>query len=105
MNQPEFSIFYVTCPDLKTAELIGESLLRQKLIACTNILPGMVSQYWWQGNLEKSQETVLLLKGQSANKELIEKQVLSLHPYDTPCFLQIAITDGSRTYLDWLKSI
>ena len=101
----EFSIFYVTCPDTKTAEGLGLKLLEKKLIACTNIIPGMKSLYWWQGKIETASEVVLILKGKSSHKREIETLLKGLHPYENPCFLQIEIKDGSAEYLDWLRSI
>ncbi len=101
----EFSVFYVTCPDTKIAESLGLKLLEEKLIACTNIIPGMKSQYWWQGKIETASEVILILKGRSSHKTEIEALLKALHPYENPCFLQIEIKDGSAEYLDWLRSI
>lgn len=101
----EFSIFYVTCPNIATAESLGLRLLEEKLIACTNIIPGMKSQYWWQGKIETANEVVLILKGKSSLKREIEALLKGLHPYENPCFIQLEIKDGSAEYLDWLRSI
>ena len=101
----EFSLFYVTCPNKEIAAKIGHELLRRKLIACTNILPAMSSQYWWEGQIHTAEEAVLILKGLSANKAAAEAILKKLHPSENPCFLQIEITDGSEQYLNWMRSI
>lgn len=101
----EFSLFYITCPNTETAEKIGLKLLEEKLIACTNIIPGMRSQYWWQGKIETASEVVLILKGKSSHKKDIEALLKELHPYDNPCFLQLEIKNGSAEYLEWLGSV
>ncbi len=104
-SMSEFSLFYVTCPNPETAESLGLKLLDKKLIACTNIIPGMKSQYWWQGKIETASEVVLILKGRSSHKTEIETLLKAHHPYENPCFIQIEIKDGSEKYLDWLRSI
>lgn len=101
----EFSIFYVTCPDTETAESLGLKLLEAKLIACTNVISGMKSQYWWEGKIEIASEVVLILKGRSSHKSEIETLLKAHHPYENPCFIQVEIKDGSAAYLDWLRSI
>lgn len=98
----EFSLFYTTCPDEATAQKISQVLLEEKLVACTNLFPGMKSQYWWEGKIETAQEVVLILKTRSELKETLQKKFESLHPYQVPCFLEISVESGSVQYLQWL---
>lgn len=102
-NSQTFSLFYITCPDLATAQKISSVLLNQKLIACANILPGMQSMYHWQGELKSESEVVLILKSQSQYKTSIEEVILSHHPYDCPCLLQLPIIDGHQGFLQWIS--
>ena len=53
---------YTTYPTLVEAERAGTALLERRLAACVNILPGMVSHYWWQGKIERGEEAVMLIK-------------------------------------------
>jgi periplasmic divalent cation tolerance protein len=99
----EHSLFYCTCPDEKTAEAISRTLLEEKLVACTNILPGTQSHYWWQGKIESSSECVLILKSRKDLKLSLENRYKSLHPYKVPCFLEISVESGSLDYLQWLS--
>lgn len=98
-----FSIVYITTSDKREAEKIGETLVQERLAACANILPGMSSIYWWKGNLERSDETVLLLKTIQENTEAIIKRVKELHSYENPCVIVLPIQKGSQEYLDWIK--
>jgi periplasmic divalent cation tolerance protein len=41
---------YTTWPSLVEAERAGRRLVERRLAACVNILPGMVSHYWWEGS-------------------------------------------------------
>ncbi len=79
------SIGYVTCASEKEAEKIARVLLEKRLIACANIAPGIKSLYWWKGKVEKSQETLLLLKTTKQKQERITKEIGKAHSYELPC--------------------
>ncbi len=42
-------LVYTTFPDAGTALTVGEALVRLRLAACVNVLPGMLSVYAWKG--------------------------------------------------------
>ncbi|MFY9876600.1 MAG: divalent cation tolerance protein CutA, partial [Rhodomicrobium sp.] len=44
----EMIILYTTFPTEKDAEKVGGELVEEKLAACVNIVPGMVSIYRWE---------------------------------------------------------
>ena len=98
----KFSLVLVTAPDLKTARILAQSALQAKLIACASLLPKIESHFWWQGKIKSASEVLLVLKTQKANLAALEKLILAKHPYDTPEFLVLPISAGSKKYLDWL---
>lgn len=99
----DISLFYTSYPDEATAEKISTILLEEKLIACSNIFPVVKSQYWWEGKIESSKESVAILKTQRSKAEALKNRFLDLHPYEVPCFLEIAIDSGNIEYLKWLR--
>ncbi len=99
-----FAIVLVTAPDLKTARALAKAALSAKLIACANLIPKVESHYWWQGKIESSAEVLMILKTAKAKLSALEKLILAKHPYDTPEFLVLPLTAGSRKYLDWLAA-
>lgn len=99
-----FSIVLVTAPDLKTARALARAALSARLIACANLVPKIESHYWWQGNIESSAEVLLVLKVPKSRLVALEKLILARHPYDTPEFLALPVSAGSRKYLDWLAA-
>ena len=98
----KFSIVLVTAPDLKTARLLAKAALRERLIACANLIPKIESHYCWQGKIEAGSEVLLILKTTKSKLAALEKLVLSRHPYDTPEFLVLPLSAGGKKYLDWL---
>lgn len=99
------AIVLVTAPDLKTARALAGAALKAKLIACANLIPKVESHYWWQGKLESGAEVLLVLKTQKSKLRALEKLLLADHPYNTPEFLVLPLSAGSKKYLDWLAAI
>lgn len=97
------NLFYIPCPDLKSAESISADLLKEKLIGCANIIPSMTSMYWWEGQIEKSTECVLILKT-ILDPHVLEKRLLEIHPYKVPCLLQIPVASINDAYKNWLAN-
>ena len=60
---------YTTYPSLVEAERIGKAVLERRLAACVNILPGMISHYWWQGAIERGEEVVMIIKTRASLAE------------------------------------
>src|SRR5262245_13494172 len=54
-------VVFVTAPEAD-AEKVARTLLEERLIACANLLKGVSSFYWWEGKIENSAETLLVLK-------------------------------------------
>ena len=102
MKSEKFALVLVTAPDLKTARGLAKSALQAKLIACANLIPKIESHYRWQGKIESSAEVLLVLKTQKTQLAALEKLVMASHPYDTPEFLVLTVTGGSKKYLGWL---
>lgn len=97
-------VIYVTCPTIQSAREISRTLLNQKLIACTNILPKMESHYLWQNEIKKETEVVLLIKAVSENFPRIENMIKELHPYEVPCIFSLKTDLASESYLQWIRS-
>ena len=60
---------YTTYPSIVEAEQAGRALVERRLCACVNILPGMVSLYWWQGAIERGDEVVMIIKTRASLTE------------------------------------
>ena len=96
-------LVFVTTPDLKVARRLARAALEARLAACANILPKIESHYWWQGNLERSGEQLVLFKTTRVRLPRLEALVLALHPYETPEFITTALAEGQARYLEWIE--
>jgi periplasmic divalent cation tolerance protein len=101
-NKQRVVFVYTTHPSLVEAERIGRELLERRLCACVNILPGMVSLYWWQGAIERGEEAVMIIKTRAALAEPVRAVVRQLHTYTTPAILVLPIESVDPGYEEWL---
>ena len=97
-------IVYTTWPSVVEAEAAGRAIVERRLAACVNILPGMISHYWWQGVIERGEEAVMIIKTRAALAEAVHAAVKELHSYTTPAVLILPVEGGDETYLGWIKA-
>jgi periplasmic divalent cation tolerance protein len=98
-------LIFITCPNRKSAEKISKSLLKKGLVACINIIPRIKSMYWWEGKIEKSFETLLIIKTKDELFNSVKKEVIKLHPYKVPEVICVRISKGYEKYLKWIKEV
>ena len=98
-----YVIAYITARDQEEARRIGETVVREKLAACANIIPSMQSIYWWKGSIEDERESLLMLKTKKALAARLIKRVKELHSYEAPCVDIIPVTDGNKDYFKWIE--
>jgi periplasmic divalent cation tolerance protein len=91
-------LVYTTYPSLVEAEKAGEGIVRERLAACVNILPGMV----WEGKIERGQEAVMFIKTRASFSDRVRKAIKASHPYSTPAILVIPVEMVEDTYLRWI---
>jgi periplasmic divalent cation tolerance protein len=95
-------LVYTTFPDLGTGLAIGEALVKERLIACANVLPGMRSVYAWKGSIERGEEAVGILKTRTGLQRAVAEALKKRHPYETPILLFIEPQDADRDTLAWI---
>jgi periplasmic divalent cation tolerance protein len=92
----------LTVPSQKIGVRIARRLVHERLAACVNLLPGVVSFYRWKGRPCRDRELLLLIKTTRQKVPALQKELEKLHPYDLPEFIILPIVGGSRRYLRWL---
>jgi len=101
-NSERAVFVYTTYPSVVEAERAGRTLVERRLCACVNILPGMVSYYWWQGAIERGEEVVMIIKTRATLGESVRAAVKQMHSYTTPAILVIPIEAVDPDYHRWL---
>ena len=84
--------------------MIARTGVEERLAACANIIDGMRSIYWWEGNVTEDGETVLILKTTRDGVAPLTERVKALHSYDLPCVVEIPLGGGNAAYFDWIAA-
>ncbi len=95
-------LVYTTYPSVVEAERAGRALVERRLAACVNILPGMVSLYWWQGTIERGDEAVMIIKTRASLAEAVRAAVRQMHSYTTPAILVVPLDSVDPDYHAWI---
>ena len=99
-----YVVVIVTTPNKEEALKIVRSLLKEKLIACANIVGPASSLFWWQGKIDEAKEFLVFMKSHKNLFEKLSERVMEIHSYDVPEIIALPIIEGSPPYLDWLRA-
>jgi len=102
MRASQIVVVLVTCPSRAVARRLAEVLIRRRLAACVNILPGVESIFTWKGKTDHSREVLLLIKTTARVFDRLRRTIEALHPYDVPEIIALPLQAGHQPYLDWV---
>ena len=97
-------VVFITVPSAKEGRKLGSILVRKKLAACVNRVPGIHSTYWWKGKIDKAREELLMLKTMRSKMPALIKEVKRVHSYTVPEIIAVPIAQGNADYLKWICS-
>ncbi len=95
-------LVYTTWPSIVEAERAGAAIVGRRLAACVNILPGMISHYWWEGKIERAEETVTIFKTRASLAEAVRAAVKDMHRYTTPSVIVLPVESVDADYYAWI---
>ncbi len=96
-------VLYTTFPSEKDAQKVGGELVEEKLAACVNIFPGMVSIYRWEGAIENGSEVAMLVKTRNELESQVLEALAAKHPYSVPALIVFEPRRVAASYLEWLR--
>ncbi len=97
----QYIVALVTCPPDR-AETLARTVVEERLAACVNIVGGVRSVYFWQGQMCDDSEALLVMKTRLARFEQLRARVVALHPYEVPEVVALPMVAGHAAYLQWL---
>jgi periplasmic divalent cation tolerance protein len=100
----ELRFVYITCSGREEARTIGRALVEARLAACINIVGGMNSMYWWDGEIQDDYEAVLIAKTRAPLMPRLITRVRQLHSYEVPCVVSLELTEGNQDFLNWIHT-
>ncbi len=92
----------VTAGGRNDAERLGEGLVEAHLAARCSVVPTVHSFYYWEGQLKRAHEALLLVKTIESRAKAVQEYVRANHSAELPEIIQVAIESGLPSYLQWL---
>ena len=102
MENDQKLIIFITTGTYEEADQVAEVLLKQRKAACINIVPGVRSRFWWEGQLHSDRENLLIVKAKASLLDEIVGLVKEVHSYDVPEVIALPIIGGSSDYVEWI---
>jgi len=82
---------------------LATTLVREKLIACANIMPQVESVFMWDDHIDWKDEVVIIAKTKLELFPKVKEKVCELHHYHTPCVISLPLSDGNPSFLNWVS--
>lgn len=97
-----YRVVFSTIGTREEAERLARELLQARLVACVNIVGPLLSLYHWQGQLQREEEYLLLMKTAESMESALIARLQALHPYEVPEILVLPVAAGNPAYLAWM---
>jgi len=103
MEEPAYIVVLITVPGSQEAQQLSKLLLEQKKAACVNIISGVNSRFWWQGQLDSAEENLLIVKTKASLLTELISLVKTAHSYEVPEIIALPVIGGNQDYLAWIE--
>lgn len=102
MKPSDYCIVSTTTDTKENAEMITQTLLKKRLVACVQS-DTIKSSYRWQGKIILADEIQLQMKTKISLFDLIKKEIEALHTYEVPEIIMLPLLDANAFYLEWIE--
>lgn len=99
------SAAFITAPDETVAKSLAHGLVSNKLAACVNIVPKILSIYEWEGKINEDSEVLMMIKTSTSKVDEISKFIRENHPYSVAEVISFPIENGNQPYLEWITNV
>ena len=99
----EIHFIYVTFGSLKEAKKLGTQLVKNKLAACTNIIPVIYSTYVWKNKTIMDKECSMIVKTSKSKVKAAIKFIVKKHSYECPAVSAFPIEFVHVDFHKWIN--
>ena len=82
---------------------LARAAVEARLAACGQVAGPVASTYWWNDELERSEEWFVFLKTPADRYDELAAFLADRHSYDEPEIVATAIVSGSASFLSWIR--
>ena len=94
---------YVTFGSLREAKSLGGQLVKNKLAACTNIIPTIYSTYVWKNKTMMDKECSMIVKTSKSKVKAAIKFIVKKHSYECPAVSAFPIESTHTDFQRWIN--
>jgi periplasmic divalent cation tolerance protein len=95
---------FISVPE-KEAHGLAQKLVLEKLVSCAQITGGITSYYWWEGEVKKEGEVLVIIKTKFSLQQAVSDFVQREHSYDVPECVFTPVSGGICSYLQWVCNV
>lgn len=95
-------VIFITAANQKDAERLAQVLVEERLAACVQIVPQVISIYRWENQIRQDAEVLMLVKTVAENFDALAEAVRANHSYETPEIVAVPASRISNDYFAWL---
>jgi periplasmic divalent cation tolerance protein len=99
-----YCVVLTTVDSRAVADALSHDVVAARLAACGQVLGPITSTYWWQDELQTTQEWQVQFKTSFDRYSELAALLRARHPYDVPEIVCTPIIDGNPAYLRWLDT-
>ena len=94
---------YVTFGSLIEAKKLGKRLVKERLAACTNIIPTIYSTYVWKNKTMIDKECSMIVKTSKSKVKAAIEFIVKKHSYECPAVSAIPIDFAHKDFQKWIE--
>ena len=96
-------IVMTTIDSEEKADVLARSVVEARLAGCVQVLPPMRSCDFWEGEVRRDTEHLLLIKTLEQKYSELEAHIIANHSYEVPEVLALRAESVSSAYASWLS--
>lgn len=100
----EVALIYAVFPTAGEGHDVCRKLLQERLVACANRLPMVISHFRWEGDIEAREEHPVLFKTSAEKADAAMKRIAALHRYDVPAIVRLWTETAYSPFAEWVAS-
>ena len=85
------------------AKRLGRQLVKNRLAACTNIIPTIYSTYVWKNKTMIDKECSMIVKTSKSKVQAAIKFIVKKHSYDCPAVSAFPIKSAHIAFKKWIE--
>ena len=103
INFMKIFFIYVTFNSVKEAKILGKQLVKNKLAACTNIIPKIYSIYSWKNKEMTETECSMIVKTSKLKLKKAINFIIKKHSYECPAVSSFSINSANPDFVKWIN--